>query len=307
MSELDDRLDREVRRLAGEVDGARAFDRVAGLKRRRRAIRWTQQAALTAAIVVGSAAGAFALARAFDVGRSTPSDRPVPAPTTTPSGEHGGCPNIRRAVEELPDTYGPVGEPRTGDVDGDGAADRVSLAGDEDRPPRCRYYVVVEHTGGRAFMAPVIPFEWLPVPPTIFTIAEIDGQPGLEIVVEFGGPGHPHRTGRVFTFFPEADFRAGAVLEMVLDPSGTGPDAGFPLHGEFPAAVDCTAPGRIVVTTSEFAPGGDDSVYGIIRTFYRAEGNFLEVREETFIVEVGTEDERWPELADDSFRSCPGA
>jgi hypothetical protein len=61
------------------------------------------------------------------------------------------------------------------------------------------------------------------------------------------------------------------------------------------------------VTSGDLAEGGtDDSHYEVTRTFYRAEGGlFVEIRQEMHTVEVGTERERWPELADDPFRSCP--
>jgi hypothetical protein len=308
MSALDDRIDAEVGRVARSVDGPGSLGRVATLKRRRRAIRWTQRAALATAIVVGSAAGAFALARAFNVGMTTPADDPLVGPTLTPSpGPFGGpCPDPTDRT--FPGER--IGPSRMADIIGDGQAARVSIYGDENRPARCRYFLVVEHEQGdtgRVVMAPITVFEWLPVPPSIFTIAEIDGEPGLEVVVEFGGPGHPHRTGEVFTYVPEMNFRSGGVANMVLDPSLQEPYSGFPLHGEFPAAVDCTGePGTIVETIGRFAPGGDDSLYGITRTLYSAKGTaFLPVDEERLNVEVGTEDERWPELADDSFRSCP--
>jgi hypothetical protein len=92
---------------------------------------------------------------------------------------------------------------------------------------------------------------------------------------------------------------------MRLDPP-QGPPIVFPLGGEFAAGVDCVEePGTIVVTVGGLAAGGDTH-HDITRTLYIAEqGTFVEVSSEPFTVPVGEEDERWPELADDPFRSCP--
>jgi hypothetical protein len=165
---------------------------------------------------------------------------------------------------------------------------------------------VVEHPGGDAHLAPIRTFEWLPDAPAILMTAEIDGQPGVEIVIDIGGPGHPHRSGQVFTFEPGGPGGEGAVVPMKLNPSPGGPAILVPLGGEFAAGVDCVdEPGTIVVTVGALAAGGDTH-YEITRTLYVAEqGTFVEVSSEPFKVPVGEEDERWPELADDPFRSCP--
>jgi hypothetical protein len=188
-----------------------------------------------------------------------------------------------------------------GDVTGDGRDDRASILGNEDAPPRCRYFVAVENEGGM-IVAPITPMEWRPDVPSLLMGAEIDGQAGLELVVDFGGPMHPLRTGQVFSFDD------GALVQMRTERSEVGFLMLFPLGGEFAAGVDCAGePGTIVVTLGGLADGGnDDRHYDITRTFYRAEGAvFEETREEPYTVEVGTQDERWPELADDPFRMCP--
>jgi hypothetical protein len=216
-----------------------------------------------------------------------------------PSSE---CPELDEESPDLPDSYQPLGTWSGGDVFGDGRPHRARLLGDQDRPPRCRYYVVVEHVGGVVFVAPITLFDWLLDVPSPLMSVDIDGAPGLELVVDFGGPGHPHRSGQVFTF------KDGSLVQMQLEPSGEGiPPMLFPLGGEFAAGVDCAGdPGTIVVTLGSLAEGGaDDRHFDITRTFYRAEGAmFVQTQQDKYTVEVGTEQERWPELADDPFRSC---
>jgi hypothetical protein len=142
--------------------------------------------------------------------------------------------------------------------------------------------------------------------PSLALAAEIDGQPGLEIVVDFGGPMHPHRTGQIFTF------ERGSLAAMRVEPARFEgiPPILFPLGGEFAAGVDCAGePGAIVVTSGDLAGGGaDDRHFDVTRIFYKARGGrFVERLREAHTIEVGTERERWPELADDPFRSCSGA
>jgi hypothetical protein len=297
MSDLDDRLDETVRRVADRVDPASAFERVERSKRRLPMVRRARAAVLSVLVIGATAGGVLVLARAFGAGTTTPSDEPTsPPPGVT---NETACP---QDPADLPPGYEQVGSAARADVTGDGRSSRIAILGDEDRPHRCRYFVRVEHPDGRVFTAGLEGFDWLLDVPALLPSVEIDGKPGLEIVVDFGGPGHPHRTAEILTF------HQGELVLMLTEPPGDTPPFLFPLYGEFPAATDCAGdPGSIVVTTSVFAPGGDDSLYGIIRTLMRARGaNFVEVRQKRFTVEVGTQSEVWPELADRSFRSCPG-
>jgi hypothetical protein len=218
-----------------------------------------------------------------------------------------GCPAHDEEPEGLPASYRPVGDSLEGDLRGDGRSTRALILGDEERPLRCRYFLVVGYPEGAASYAPIEAAKSLPYDvPSLLMAVEIDGQSGLEVVVDFGGPMHPHRTGQVFTF------EGAALVATRFEPAQLDgiPPILFPLGGEFAAGVDCAGePGAIVVTLGDLAEGGtDDRHFEVTRTFYRAEGGrFVETRRETHTIEVGTEGERWPELADDPFRSCSGA
>ena len=175
----------------------------------------------------------------------------------------------------------------SGDVDGDGDVDRVELCGRE---------LVVEGIAG----AEIEPLDWPGTNPELLLLAEIDGQPGLETVVEMS-PANVYEPGAVFTVrdaeLRRMTFEGGGVAELV------------PLDDEFPAGVDCAGrPGRIVVTSGDLARG-TDRFWRISRSVLEASGTrFERVRRTWFRVRVGPGAERrWPELGGHSLRSCPDA
>jgi hypothetical protein len=285
------------------------MDRVVRAKRLLRVRHRVQAAALAIVVVAGSAGAVVALERAFRpaVGPGGP---PQVGPTGTTSPPHSAepCPEvIVLGNKEIPQGYRPIGPVHSGDVLGDGREARIQVHKDPGQSLRCRYLLVVtSEDGASGYATPIRSFRWLPDEPRILMTAEIDGRLGVEVVLDIGGPGHPHRSGQVFTYEPDAlSGDRGAVVPMRLDPP-LGKRVLFPLGGEFASGVDCVnEPGTIIVTVGGLAAGGDTH-YDITRILYVAElGSFVEVSSESFTVPVGEEDERWPELADDPFRSCP--
>jgi hypothetical protein len=307
LPDLDDGIRRELERLARPGDPSGAVDRVVRAKRRLRVMRRAQAAALALVVVGGSAGAVVALDRAFRPAVG-PGNQPQVGPTvtTSPSPPRPACPQDA-VVEagEFPSGYATLEPVARGDVLGDGQATKIRVAVNQTVPRWCWVLLVVDHADA-TYVAPVRIFDWLPDFPRFLMTAEMDGQPGVEIVIDLGGPGHPHRSGQVFTYEPSGvPGGKGAVVPMRLHPP-QGMPVLFPLGGEFAAGVDCVdEPGTIVVTVGGLAAGGD-SHYDVTRTLYVAEqGSFVEVSSEGFRVTVGEEDERWPELADDPFRSCP--
>ena len=195
-------------------------------------------------------------------------------------------------------TYRTKGKALIGDVDADGAGDRVTLRLDAKRPARCRHVVVVQLEGGATAVATVPPLGWPGGNPQLLLLAEIDGRPGLEPVVTLS-PANVYRPGLVFTL------SRGRLLLMRLE-QATAPEH-FPLYDEFPAGVDCAGrPGTLVVTRSAIAEGGD-RFWDVTRSFYRsaAKARFVFVRTERFLVDVGDEAAaRWPEVRGDPFLRC---
>jgi hypothetical protein len=197
-------------------------------------------------------------------------------------------------------TYRTKGTALVGDVDADGAGDRVTLRLDAKRPARCRHLLVVQLDGGTTAVATVPPLGWPGGNPQLLLLAEIDGRPGLEPVVTLS-PANAYRPGVVYTL------SRGELLRMRLE-KVPAPDH-FPLYDEFPAGVDCAGPpGTIVVTHSRIADGGD-RFWDTTRSFYRATSRawFAFVRAERFLVDVGDEaPRRWPEVLGDPFLRCAG-
>jgi hypothetical protein len=220
------------------------------------------------------------------------------------SSDQGDAPAASRVCDERgrqPAGYRTKGRALAGDVDGDGRVDRVTLRLDDTLPPRCRNVLVVELRGGDAIVLPVTPLSWPGTDPRLTLLAEIDGQAGLEPVVELS-PVAVYRPAAVFTM------RAGELLRMRRDVDPKLPDDLFPVHDEFPSGVDCAAkPGTIVVTVGNLGEH-DDSHWDITRSRYRAVGTrFKLVGEKRSRLEVGPEAKhRWPELRGEPFLSCSG-
>jgi hypothetical protein len=215
--------------------------------------------------------------------------------TTTP--ETATCEGVGGTVSDPPPTYRTRGRELVGDVDADGAGDRVTLRADERRPARCRHVLVVEGTADATAIATVAPLSWPGTDPQLLLLAEIDERPGLETVVTLS-PEAVYRPGAVFTL------RDRTLSQMRVE--GLPVSELIPFYDEFPAGADCgKALGTIVVTQSRIADEGD-RYWDVTRSFYRAAGiRFELVRDERFQVEVGPEArQRWPEVRGDPFLSC---
>lgn len=74
MPDVDERIRVALRSLADPADPAGAFERVAARRDRRRTVHRLQVLGLVVAVLAGTGAGTFALARAFHVGRTVPAD-----------------------------------------------------------------------------------------------------------------------------------------------------------------------------------------------------------------------------------------
>jgi hypothetical protein len=196
-----------------------------------------------------------------------------------------------------PASYRPKGKELVGDVDADGADDRVTLRADPLRPARCRHLLVVELTADGTAIARVPPLPWPGTDPQLLLLVEVDGRPGLEPVVTLS-PKAVYRPGAVFAL------RDGTLSRMRVE--GLSVAELIPFYDEFPAGVDCGEHrGTIVVTQARFPDEGDGD-WDVTRSFYRAEGlTFDLVRDEQFQVEVGPEAQRrWPEVRGAPFLSC---
>lgn len=114
-------------------------------------------------------------------GSPTPSGTtPAPAPNESATAA-SRCPNQLDAVAAGERAGGKV----EGDVDGDGAEDVVYVVRDADGPPGCQTFVVAEVAGEQlAAPAEEPDISYGLQAPRVNSLVEVDGSPGLEILVD---------------------------------------------------------------------------------------------------------------------------
>ena len=216
--------------------------------------------------------------------RSSPSFSPV-----------SGCPNEAAAVA---DESLATGNPGSGDVDGDGTADSVSVRFDPEGEPGCQAFVVAESEDG--LLAGALE-TWrsdfgLPAP-TLSTLQEMDGDPGMEIVVNMGA-------GASAQFVGIVKASAGALEQVVPDAGDNAVGEGLLGFGGSVGhleAVDCFDGG---IVSSFAAPDGRS--YRVERRFLVFEGTRL-VEDRVEVERTPLEEiERFPEYRASPFGSCSG-
>jgi hypothetical protein len=224
---------------------------------------------------------------------TSPTVTPQPPPSAVPEPPEAVCPNQTAVVaDESLQTEGAV----AGDVDGDGTEEVVSIFFDPSGADGCQAFVVA-HSGEEIVAAG--PLEsWssdfgLPMP-TLNSLRDVDGEPGLEVVVNMGA-------GASTQFVGIAALAEGAFSQVTSAAAG---EAGglFGVGGSVGhlEAVDCAPDGRVVASFA--APAGDR---------YRVERRFL-VFSGTELVEDAVEVSRvplgqindFPEYASSPFGSC---
>lgn len=240
---------------------------------------------------------------------SDPGPQPLePSPavvTETPSGSP--TPSASQTLEATCDASDPAllsGQTQgrlTGDVDGDGTDDEVSVALDPSGEPGCRSFIVVETSSG-TFVAPTDPdgsmagFE-----PQLRALVQADDQPGSEIVAQV-------LAGASTQFIAMFTLHDGALARVSVEPVGAFGDIAdlFPYGGSVGhmEASDCAADGRIVISAATPA-GGSGERYEVQRVFLRFEGSELIQDEvEKQVVSV-FKIEELPEYRSSPFGSCP--
>lgn len=223
---------------------------------------------------------------------ATPTPTATPAPTPSPAAP--ACANQDAVVS---DSSLRTGESASGDVDGDGVEDSVSIHFDPAGPDGCQAFVVAESDGGTV----AGPLEtWredfgLPMP-TINTLTDVDGEPGDEVVVNMGAGASTQFVGLVSA--------SGESLVQVM-PEGLPDQAAQGMFGFGGSvghleAVDCARFGGVV---SSFAiPRGNR--YRVERRYLVFRGDDLQFSHVE--VERVAPDliDRLPEYSASPFGSC---
>ena len=215
-----------------------------------------------------------------------------------PVVEEGECPNQRDAVSSIPAV-----QRLDGDIDGDGIDDRVTLHIDEGTRG-CEAFVAV--TTVRVVASEPV---WeagsdggLPKA-RLNGVTEINGDPGLEIVVD--------EMSGASTQFAGAFALVADELERIepeaADATWTGAREGvFPYGGSVGhiEGVDCAPEGGLVVSVARPAPSGKDS-YAVIRRFFDVDGAALSLRDSERITAAAEEVFELAEFRAAPFGSCP--
>lgn len=226
----------------------------------------------------------------------TPASPPRPPQTAAASptpATGAACPNQEAVAGD--DAFR-AGNPAAGDVDGDGEIDSVAIHFDPDGDAGCQAFVVAE-SAEDAIAAPLDtwrPDLGLPMP-SLVTLEEVDGDPGVEVIVRMGAGASTEFVGIVTA-------EQGVLTQVSTKGADEIADGLFGFGGSVGhvEAVDC-APGGGVVS-SFAAPRGDG--YRVERRFLSFEG--AELTEERVEVErvpverIG----RLPEYRASPFGSC---
>lgn len=236
-----------------------------------------------------------------------PSPSPLQTVATTPAptaSEEAACPNESVVVA---DPMKRLQAPVRRDVDGDVAPEDVYIASDPGDAIGCQAFIVVaiDATFHSVPIWEAGPQSGLPQP-SIHGFVDIDGEPGVEILV--------NEAAGASTQFVGAFVFADGSLSRITVPEGAG--ASFPEFGDlFPFggsvghldAVDCADDGTIVVSAA--VPGRsqedlENGIYTVARTFFRLDGAELR-KEDTTREQVPVGDlEQYPEFAAGPFGSC---
>ncbi len=135
--------------------------------------------------------------------------------------------------------------------------------------------------------------------PSLHGLREIDGEPGLEIVVNEAAGASTQFVG-VYRVGEEA-------IEQLRFPKGTAGLFAFGGSVGHLEAVDCSGRANVVVSSAVPAPGEgalEENLYRVGRIFINYEGSRPEV-ESKEIQRVPIEDlDRFPEYANSPFGSC---
>ena len=224
---------------------------------------------------------------------TTTAPPPPPTPTPTPALETA-CANQEAVVA---DASLRAGQPASGDVDGDGTEDSVSVHFDPQGEPGCQAFVVAE-SASATLAGPLETWRedfGLPMP-TINTLTDVDGQPGAEVVVNMGAGASTQFVGIVTA-------RNGALVQVTSEGLPDQVDEGvFGFGGSVGhlEAVDC---GRFGGVIASFAtPAGKR--YRVERRYLVFEGTelvFSHQEVERVLLELI---DRLPEYSSSPFGSC---
>lgn len=221
-----------------------------------------------------------------------PRARKAPPMTAAPAPDYA-CPNQEAVIEDVSLRTGIT---QSGDVDADGDADTVSVHYDAEGAPGCQGFVVVETAAGGILSGALETWRsefGLPMP-TLNRLADVDGEPGEDVVVNMGAGASTQFVGVVVE-------DGGVLRQVTTDVPGQAADGMFAFGGSVGhiEAVDCAPEG---IRVSFATPDGD--VYRVERRLFHLSGTEL-VQDAKDVERVPIEElDRFPEYAASPFGSC---
>ena len=229
----------------------------------------------------------------------------TPSPTATSTASED-CSN-EAAIAADPARQ--VGTSLRADLDGDGVEDTLRLAADPAGPEGCSNFVVAELGAGDVVSAPVWeigPEGGLPEP-QIHGVADLDGRPGAEIIVDEAAGASTQFVGAFMVV--DGDLERITVRGGLDSATGAGIEDLFPYGGSAGhiEAVDCAGDGRVVVSTG--APSSDqaemaEGIYEVERRFFTFDDATLTLAE-TVRTELPIDElQEFPEYSASPFGSC---
>lgn len=215
---------------------------------------------------------------------------PEPGPSATGASVEtaGECPNEPAALQGAPEGS------LTGDVTGDGEPDSIVLHADEDGAPGCTAFLSIDGRWSAAIDQDGMVAE--AGLPSLMGLVQIDGRPGLDIVVRLLSGASTEFAG-VFTV------GSGQLERLQIDDAAGSGDlfayGGGVTHLD---GVDCDEEGRVVIAS---AVSQDAEVYQVTRTIMELGGSALVPIEMTESEVPAEEVHSLPELTGAPFGSCP--
>jgi hypothetical protein len=187
----------------------------------------------------------------------------------------------------------------TGDVDGDGTDDKVSLFADPEGDEGCGAFLVVEAA------STIVASVWevgevagLPQP-SLQGLRDVDGAAGFEIIVN-------EAAGASTQFVAVYRVQGDAIerFEFAGEPEDMFAFGGSVGHVE---AVDCSAETDVVVSTAVPAPGEEaleKGLYRVVRTLISYDGVTPRVEDKQVHEVLISDLDRFPEYANSPFGTC---
>jgi hypothetical protein len=288
-------------RLTRPVEDTGVFETVARRKIRRRVTRRVQLAALALTVVAGTAAGGYGLTRLFSAGReSAPGEGSTPA-TSVPPPEDTTAP-VMAACD---------GSQVTGDLDGDGLMDTVSVWSpsetDCDAEDVGRRYLAQVEFGrgddvGFAAEPQELPECQQPFVCRVLAALDVDGDGAAEVAIQTASGASTQWVG-LYRLDPDWNLGDAALERLHVEPPGDpwheefgfppGP-ALFPVGGSVThlhsVACDEDAQGRpLIAATTVLLSDPEEELYDIHVTWFRVEAPALVVASSDDVGPAGPE------------------